>query len=69
MTSRNSRRNAINNTMLTLCGACAVLTVSTLFLILGYLVYNGGKSVNLDFFTKLPLAPGQNGRHGKCHPR
>lgn len=61
MTSRNSRRNAINNTMLTLCGVCAFLTVSTLFLILGYLVYNGGKSVNLDFFTKLPLAPGQDG--------
>jgi phosphate transport system permease protein len=61
MTPRNSRRNAINNVMLTLCGFCAILTVSTLFLILGYLIYNGGKSVNLDFFTKLPLPPGQVG--------
>lgn len=61
MTSRNSRRNAVNNVMLTLCGICAVLTVSTLFVILAYLVYNGGKSVNLDFFTKLPLPPGQLG--------
>jgi phosphate transport system permease protein len=59
--SRNKRRNAVNNLMLTLCGVCAVLTVSTLFLILGYLLYNGGKSVNLDFFTKLPLPPGQDG--------
>jgi phosphate transport system permease protein len=61
MTSRNSRRNAVNNFMLTLCGVCAVLTVSTLFVILAYLIYNGGKSVNLDFFTKLPLPPGQIG--------
>jgi phosphate transport system permease protein len=59
--SRNDRRNAFNNVMLTLCGVCAFLTVSTLFLILGYLVYNGGKSVNLNFFTKLPLPPGQVG--------
>lgn len=58
---RNMRRNAVNNFMLALCGLCAILTVSTLFLILGYLVYNGGKSVNLDFFTKLPLAPGEDG--------
>ncbi|MGD1069387.1 MAG: phosphate ABC transporter permease PstA [Bryobacteraceae bacterium] len=61
MTSRNKRRNAVNNVMLTSTGVCAFITVSTLFLILAYLVYNGGKSVNLDFFTKLPLAPGQEG--------
>lgn len=61
MTFRNWRRNAINNLMLTLSGLCAFLTVSTLFVILAYLVINGGKSVNLDFFTKLPLAPGQDG--------
>lgn len=61
MISRNARRYAINNAMLALCGLCAFLTVSTLFLILAYLVYNGGKSVNFDFFTKLPLAPGQEG--------
>jgi phosphate transport system permease protein len=61
MTSRNQRRNMVNKVMLTLCGICAVVTVSALFLILGYLVYNGGKSVNLDFFTKLPLPPGETG--------
>jgi phosphate transport system permease protein len=54
-------RKAVNNLMLALCGLCAFLTVSSLFLILGYLIYNGGKSVNLDFFTKLPLAPGEAG--------
>lgn len=59
--TRNTRRNGFNNVMLTLCGVCAFLTVSTLFLILGYLIYNGGKSVDLNFFTKLPLGPGELG--------
>ena len=54
-------RKAVNNLMLALCGLCAFLTVSTLFLILGYLIYHGGKSLNVDFFTKLPLSPGETG--------
>jgi len=61
MTSRNQRRNMVNNVMLTLTGVCALLTVSTLFLILGYLVYNGGKSVDLNFFTQLPRSTGELG--------
>jgi len=61
MTSLRARPNLINNVMLSLSGVCAFLTVSTLFVILGYLMFNGGKSVNLDFFTKLPLPPGENG--------
>jgi phosphate transport system permease protein len=61
MTSLNRSRNAVNNVMLALCGVCAFVTVSTLFLILGFLVFYGGKSLNWDFFTKLPLSPGQDG--------
>jgi len=61
MTFRNRRRKAVNDAMLAATGVCAFVTVSTLFLILAYLVYNGGKSVNVDFFTKLPLGPGQTG--------
>ena len=61
MTSRNKRRNLLNKVMLTLTGVCAFLTVSTLFVILGYLVYNGGKSVDLNFFTQLPRSPGELG--------
>ena len=38
-----------------------MLTVSSLFLILGYLVYYGGRSLNWNFFTKLPLPPGEIG--------
>src|SRR5580658_2110777 len=58
---RMARRNLVNNVMLTVTGICTVLTVSTLFVILGYLVVNGWRSVDLDFFTKLPLATGETG--------
>ena len=61
ITARNRRRNAVNNVMLSLTAVCAVLTVSVLFLILAYLVYNGASSVNLDFFTQLPKPTGQTG--------
>jgi phosphate transport system permease protein len=61
MTSRNRRRRAVNGVMLALTGVCAVVTVSTLFLILAYLVYNGGKSLSLSFFTKLPVGQGETG--------
>jgi phosphate transport system permease protein len=58
---RTARRNIVNNTMLTLTGICTLLTSSVLFLVLGFLVYNGWRSVNLDFFTKLPLSAGELG--------
>ena len=61
MTARDRRRTVVNNVMLTLTGVCAFLTVSVLFLILGYLVYNGGKSVSFGFLTHLPQPPGQEG--------
>lgn len=58
---RITRRNIVNNVMLTITGICTVLTVSVLFLILGYLVVNGWRSVDWNFFTKLPLSPGEAG--------
>jgi phosphate transport system permease protein len=54
-------RNFVNKLMLSLTAVCTFLTVSTLFLILGYLIWNGGKSLNLDFFTHLPAGPGEAG--------
>lgn len=54
-------RRAINVTMLSLTGLCAFLVVSVLFFILGYLVWNGARSLNLNFFTKLPVPVGQDG--------
>jgi phosphate transport system permease protein len=47
--------------MLTMTGVCALVAVSVLFFILGYLVYHGGKSINWDFFTKLPKPVGETG--------
>ena len=54
-------RKLVNYVMLTFTGACTLLTVSILFVILGYLVYNGGKSIDWNFLTKLPLPPGEVG--------
>jgi phosphate transport system permease protein len=59
--NRMARRNIVNNVMLTVTGICTVVTVSVLFLILGYLVVNGWRSLDLNFFTKLPLSPGETG--------
>jgi phosphate transport system permease protein len=54
-------RKAVNVVMLTLTGVAAFSVVSILFLILGYLVYNGGKSLNWAFFTQLPKPVGETG--------
>ncbi len=61
MTWRNRWRKTLSYGMLTLTGVCAVVAVAMLFLILGYLVYNGWRSVDWDFFTKLPKSPGETG--------
>jgi phosphate transport system permease protein len=54
-------RKSVNIVMLSLTGLCALVAVSVLFFILGYLVYHGGKDVNWDFFTKLPKPVGEAG--------
>jgi phosphate transport system permease protein len=55
------RRNVLNTVMLTLTGVCTFLTISILFVILGFLVWNGFRSLDWNFFTKLPLSPGETG--------
>jgi len=47
--------------MLALTGVCAAITVSALFIILGYLIFNGYRSLSLKFFTNLPAPPGETG--------
>jgi len=54
-------RKFMSHFMLTLTGICAFVAVFVLFFILGYLVYNGGTSVNWNFFTKLPTPVGETG--------
>jgi phosphate transport system permease protein len=55
------RRKIVNAVMLSLTGVCALIAVSVLFFILGYLVWHGGTSLNWDFFTKLPTPVGETG--------
>lgn len=54
-------RKAVNNVMLSLTGVAAFGVVAVLFLILGYLIWNGGTSLNLNFFTQLPKPVGETG--------
>jgi len=54
-------RKSLNVFMLSLTGLCALLTVSALFFILGYLVWNGGKDLSWSFFTHLPAPVGETG--------
>ena len=61
MSYRRMWRKVVNAVMLSLTGACALLAVSALFFILGYLVWHGGKALNWDFFTKLPKPVGEAG--------
>jgi phosphate transport system permease protein len=59
--ARITWRKAVNRVMLTLTGVAAFGVVSVLFLILGYLIWNGGTSLNLNFFTQLPKPVGETG--------
>ena len=61
MTVRLRWRQFVSGFMLTLTGVCAAVSVSALFLILGYLVVRGGTSINWAFFTKLPVPVGEIG--------
>jgi len=54
-------RKSLNYVMLTLTGIAALGVVSILFFILGYLIWNGGKSLNWNFFTQLPKPVGETG--------
>jgi len=54
-------RKGISYFFLSATALCALIVVGVLFFILGYLVWNGGSSVNLNFFTKLPTPVGVTG--------
>ena len=61
MSPRLRWRKLVSGFMLTMTGVCALVAVSVLFFILGYLVYHGGRSINWNFFTKLPAPVGETG--------
>src|SRR5690242_8406546 len=59
--TRLARRQIISAVMFGLTGLCTLATISSLFFILGYLVWHGIRSIDLDFFTQLPKPPGEVG--------
>ncbi len=61
MSPRLRWRKFVSGFMLTMTGVCALVAVSVLFLILGYLAVHGGASINWNFFTKLPVPVGETG--------
>ncbi len=54
-------RKVVNAVMLSLSGFCTVVVIGILFFILGYLLWHGGRSLNLAFFTQLPKPSGEVG--------
>ena len=40
---------------------CTAVTVFFLFMILGYVIYNGASAIDWNFLTGLPLPPGESG--------
>ena len=57
----SGRRRLTNVVMLSLTGICTVMVVGVLLFILGYLLLHGVRSLNWDFFTKLPKPAGETG--------
>lgn len=54
-------RKSLNLVMLSMTGLCALLAVSLLAFILGYLAVHGASSINWAFFTQLPKPVGETG--------
>jgi phosphate transport system permease protein len=54
-------RRVVSVLMLSLSGICTLLVIGVLFFILGYLLVHGIKSLDFDFFTKLPKPSGETG--------
>ncbi len=61
MSDRKVWRRLVNAVMFGLTGLAALLTVSALFFILGYLIWHGGRSLNWAFLTQLPKPVGEAG--------
>src|SRR5207248_8664196 len=54
-------RKAKSNFMMGLMVIATLISAAPLFLILGYLIYHGAGSVNLDFFIRTPAPVGEAG--------
>ncbi len=61
MSLRTFWRKLLSGVMLTITGLCAFVTVSALFVILGYLAWYGAGNLHWSFFTQLPAPVGETG--------
>lgn len=61
MSHRMLWRRTVNAVMLGLTGVCALIAVSVLMFILGYLLWNGGRYLTWTFLTHLPAPVGEKG--------
>lgn len=55
------RRKLVNIVMFSLTGLCVFMSVGILFFILGYLLWEGSRSLNWAFFSRLPAPVGESG--------
>jgi len=58
---RLRNRKALNALMLALTGLATLAALIPLFWIVGYVIYKGAPSLNVDFFTQLPRPVGMAG--------
>lgn len=61
MSFRTIWRKGLSAMMMSLTGLCALITVSALIVILGYLAWNGATALHWTFFTNLPAPVGETG--------
>jgi phosphate transport system permease protein len=59
--SHSRRRKLVNAVMLSVTGFLTLLALVPLFWIIGYVIYRGGRTINLNFFTQLPRPLGMTG--------
>lgn len=55
------RRRSLNAIMIALTGICTLIAAGALIFILGYLLLHGARSLNWNFFTRLPAPVGETG--------
>ena len=55
------RRRIVNAVMLSITGLLTLMALVPLFWIVGYVIYRGGPSINLNFFTQLSRPLGMSG--------
>ncbi|HEV2912936.1 MAG TPA: phosphate ABC transporter permease PstA [Pyrinomonadaceae bacterium] len=64
--ARHAKRLLTNAVMTTLAAACAIVAVTVLLLILGYIAYRGVTAINFQFLIDTPKPVGEGGGIGNA---